>query len=707
MNRNLHMNKTFYIFLFVSLFNSISGAAQQFEILDNTQIRVIENGIALADPFNGGFNAVQVSRVDIDNDGEIEWVIFDRSNNRAYIGTIVDGQMIIDHNRSESLPKEISNWLVLVDYDNDGWVDIFTDTSSGVQVIRNNQSNWEPIEGNLQAISNTSSVNIIVNGSDFPAIGDYDGDGDVDLLVFDFIAGDRIVLYKNNSVEEGLSDPLSFQKFDLFWGGLSECDCNDFTFNEEDCSAGEGRTELTEHAAAKSLTFSGNNLLVGIEGCPQLAVITNESNFTSPSFNEFRTDLFPKTDFGEYVATSTADVNNDGVDDFIVSNNLRTDLYALDYGRSINVFSGTDNSLISDQFLQTGTIDLGEQSYPTLYDWDNDGDLDLFVGNKGELHDGVYFGTLYYYENTGTFRNPEFTLRDDDFMNLSRFEYAKLNPTFLDVNNDDQIDLVLSAGNRNRLSANIFVMLGDTEQNFGEPTAWPLRFSRNDLPVIKDLNNDGRLDVLLGRNFGRIEVHLNFGTNQDPSFERQDENFLGIDQDGNRLNPTLSFFNLDDDPEEEILKTDASGALEIYQGMNDIQDPVSLNFFNSNTEDVQRFDFGINNPMSFGDLYGDGEVYGFIGDLRGGIKVIRLINNERANVNNEVLAFPNPLNENRTFRLFSDVSQSVNIYDASGKLIIANISLNAGEELEIDANLIPAGLYLIKGINNTFRLIVP
>jgi len=702
------MKEKLLFILLIGCFLSKSSYSQQFEFIDRSEIRVIENGEALTDPFSGGFNAVHVSNVDIDNDGNTEWIVFDRSNNRAYVVNMINGTAIVDHDRSEFLPKEISNWMVMVDYDNDGWVDIFTDTSSGVQVIRNNEGTWEPLEGNLQAISSTSSVNIIVNGSDYPAIGDYDGDGDVDLLVFDFVAGDRIVLYKNNSVEDNLSDPLSFQKFDLFWGGLSECDCNDFTFNEEDCSGdGFGRPQITEHAAAKSITFSGEDLLVGIEGCPQLAVIPNRSNFSNPQFDNFQTDFFSKTDFGEYVITSLADVDQDGINDFIVSNNLRTDLYELDYGRSISVFSGSTNELITEQFLQTGNIEVGEQAYPTLYDWDQDGDLDLFVGNKGELHDGVYFGTIRYYENTGSFRDPEFTLRDEDFLNLSRFEYAKLSFSFINVDNDENIDIVLSAGSRNSLSANLFTLLGQGGNVFSEPIEWPLRFTRNDLPFVRDINSDGNLDVLLGRNFGRIEFHQNFGTNTNPILELQPDNFLGIEQDGNRLNPTLFFFNIDDDPEIEVLKSDASGVLEIYQNNNDTNEPTRTNYLNNINDEVGRFDFGINNPMSFGDLYGNNEIYGFIGDLRGGIQVIKLVSNTTTENDAEIIVFPNPVRDNRMFTLFSEVSQTVNIYDLSGKLVVSNIQLTSDEELTIDGNSLSAGTYLIRGTNNTFRLIIP
>ena len=226
------MQKTFILILILLVCQINSLLAQQFEFVDSDQIRIIENNQTLSDPFSGGFNAVQIKEADIDNDGETEWIIYDRSNNKAYIGMMTDGVVKIDHNRSDLLPREIDNWLILADYDKDGRLDIFTDTSFGVKVIRNAGDSWEVLDGNLKANSNGNLVNIVVSGSDYPAIGDFDEDGDVDLLVFDFVVGDRIVLYQNISEENNLDDPLVFEKADTFWVYTAPMTFHTMTWNE-------------------------------------------------------------------------------------------------------------------------------------------------------------------------------------------------------------------------------------------------------------------------------------------------------------------------------------------------------------------------------------------------------------------------------------------------------------------------------------------
>ena len=459
--------------------------AQQFEYVAADEISFTVDGQVLSDPFSGGFNAVQVHELDIDVDGTTEWIIFDRSNNKAYIGEREDGQILINKDRSDQLPAEITNWLILADYDGDGRPDIFTDTSFGVKVIRNGASGWEVLDGNLRSLSNGNQVNIVVSGSDYPAIGDFDEDGDVDLLVFDFVSGDRIVYYENVSADSNLDDPLTFEKADLFWGGVEECNCNDFIFDGSGCDG--SRPEAIEHAAAKSIVLDGDDLFIGIEGCPQMTFLPNAKDFNNPDFSSFQTDFFPKTDFGAYTITSFADYYGDGTDDFIVSNNTRTDGFFLDFSRSINVFSGADKRLLTESFLQQNTIDVGEQSYPALFDWDGDGDLDLFIGNKGQLDGDTYRATLHYYENTGNFRRPNFTQRNSDFLSLSTQEWIRISPNFIDVNEDGRTDLLIGAGKSNQLIADTFILLRNEDGSFATPANWSFRYGRNDLPHFRDL----------------------------------------------------------------------------------------------------------------------------------------------------------------------------------------------------------------------------
>lgn len=100
-------------------------------------------------------------------------------------------------------------------------------------------------------------------------------------------------------------------------------------------------------------------------------------------------------------------------------------------------------------FLQQDMIEHGTGSAPFLVDIDNDGLKDLFVSNfyayKPTLNKE---SRIAYYKNTGTLNNPKFTLIDSDFINLSTLNYGfKISPSFGDLDNDGKIDILLGLEN--------------------------------------------------------------------------------------------------------------------------------------------------------------------------------------------------------------------------------------------------------------------
>src|SRR5690606_5985857 len=97
----------------------------------------------------------------------------------------------------ELFPDEITNWLLLRDYNCDGRKDIFTGHALGIQVYTNvttpgNHLTWEPFffySGPSNPKSPviltqgfTSKINLQIQYDDLPAISDIDNDGDLDIM---------------------------------------------------------------------------------------------------------------------------------------------------------------------------------------------------------------------------------------------------------------------------------------------------------------------------------------------------------------------------------------------------------------------------------------------------------------------------------------------------------------------------------------------
>ena len=78
---------------------------------------------------------------------------------------------------------------------------------------------------------------------------------------------------------------------------------------------------------------------------------------------------------------------------------------------------------------------LGLKSSPALADLDSDGDLDVVIGS--------YDGTVAFLENTGSREAPTFEKNDNLLAAVTGKGYTHPKPTLADVDNDGAVDLIV------------------------------------------------------------------------------------------------------------------------------------------------------------------------------------------------------------------------------------------------------------------------
>ncbi len=262
-------------------------------------------GQMLSNGFSLGINSAQIQTLDLTGDGKEEWVVWDINSRQLQVFEKKGEQFLVRPELSYFFPSDVSGFLVLADFDRDGKKDLFTSTALGVKAYRNTSSgsqiSWTLAQNFLRL---EGANNIPANNLDTPLLQDLDGDGDLDLLLFNFAVGDYLEYYRNTSIErKGSSDIDGFAFPVRHWGGFEFCGCGQISFGLT-C---DGRTLASpaapldqarvQHAGGHSLLyrdFTGDgipDLLMGREECTTLYFLPNVGTSSNPKFTSFSKEL--------------------------------------------------------------------------------------------------------------------------------------------------------------------------------------------------------------------------------------------------------------------------------------------------------------------------------------------------------------------------------------------------------------------------------
>jgi FG-GAP repeat. len=447
-------------------------------------IKVYEHGRERINAWAGGHNNPQFATADLNKDGLGDLVVLESGRGlKVYInhGTPGTPRYIYTPEFTYRFPK-VYRYFGLVDFNCDtvpdiiyGEMDGYASSMIGYYDATDNTLNFKDYRKVNVREGNSLPYRVFVPDTDLACFIDLDNDGDIDMLKHD-ASGVSILAIYSMRVEQGLPcDSLGWKLKDRCWGKFQQnvprehdlgIQCSNIGLRitpQEEANANEGPYS---NARINKVTDGSNSLcLFDADGDGDLDVLTGNVKYADIQYIENgkvdysyvrdsmigQDTMWNKDDVKVYMPTRPAafwlDIDQDGDRDIIISphqeltENYKSAAFYKNTGTNTTpVFKYT-----TDTFLVETMMDHGGRTYPVLYDYDKDGLQDLLVGTIGKFipTTGKYANRIIYYRNSGTATAPEFTLADANLLNISVHNFNGAAITVGDIDNDGKDDLLL------------------------------------------------------------------------------------------------------------------------------------------------------------------------------------------------------------------------------------------------------------------------
>jgi hypothetical protein len=669
------------LILTVSFIGIKGSVFAQFNFVYNDSILVVKGADTISLAWAGGMSHPQFSTIDLDFDGEEELIAFEPESGivNVFERAIVSGEVIYKFwpDGNQLFPSNLRYRVKLVDFNGDGNKDLFAYALGGIKVYKNTGDvsdgiQWELYADPVNTMVNGSSSSLYVPSNELPAYVDVDEDGDIDILTFHPLIS-RVEWHKNLSIETyGHADSLIFVLEQPCWGDFMENAVgNTIELNSTTAPCGtvfNKSSGVQRHSGGSILALDINDsglkdLIIGDVEFNNLTLLINGGASASDNALMVSYDTnFPSydipVDLSNFLTPYYEDIDLNGVNDMVISTTIpgsSDNSKGVWYYRNNGANNLPDFEFVQDDFLQGEMIQNGKGAIPVLVDINNDGLTDLLVANHFNYREGMSNSSrINYYMNTGTASEPVFKLIDENWKNFANSGFTgRVSPAFGDLDGDGDADMIVglvngrfyfyeNSGGAGPTNFNIaqYQLMDDNGDNITVPNYAT--------PELFDLDNDGKLDLIIGQGNGPLKFYRNIGTNVNFSFELSNPDLGMVDLTTVDYMQTIGvprFTRYNDTT--YLIAGNRAGTISFYDGIDGQIAPgnafnlVASEFLNINTQ-------GMSAPI-MGQLRNDNSFDLFVGTESGGLWSYRpgdttylSLNNELEIAKPKLTLYPNP-----------------------------------------------------------------
>ncbi|WP_415409204.1 FG-GAP-like repeat-containing protein [Synechococcus sp. A10-1-5-9] len=255
---------------------------------------------------------------------------------------------------------------------------------------------------------------------------------------------------------------------------------------------------------------------------------------TAPDYAAAVTNPFGITNVGSFASPAFADADNDGDLDLFIGNIAGNTLFF----RNTAAPGSTTPAYATAETNPFGITDVEFNASPAFADADGDGDLDLFIGNKA--------GDTVFFRNTAPpgSTTPAYAAAVTNPLGITDVEF-NASPAFADADGDGDLDLFIGNKDGDTVFFRNTAALGATSPAFAAAETNP--FGITDVgygakPAFADADGDGDLDLFIGNKAGDTVFFRNTAPpgSTTPAYAAAVTNPLGITDVGSRATPAFA-----------------------------------------------------------------------------------------------------------------------------------------------------------------------
>ena len=554
---------------------------------------------------------------------------------------LLNAQIFIDVNAG--LTGISNSYVAWCDYDNDSDLDVFLcgETTSGTPVAKiynNDNGAFTNISTGLTGVTKGAGV-----------WGDYDVDGDLDILVTGENSDNKTYLYRNDN-------------------GIFTAVSNDFEYFGAYSSAAWGDFD------------NDGDLDICISGSWKTRIYTNNSDH---SFSDSEVQLIDLSGS----RPDWADYDGDGDLDLLLTGDTGGGMKAYIYKNNDGIF---EEILLNIAGLSSGSVEWG--------DYDSDGDFDILIMGFDD----------YIEQKASIYRNDGDNSFIDIYAGLP--PVALGNATWGDFDNDGDPDIAITGklASCGSFASAVYENVGN--DYFNQVNNASLTASERSFVCWGDFDNDTDLDLILtGINSGGSSfttVYRNDGSL--PNFAPETPTNLSFTASGGEV--VLSWDKATDTqtPQDGLTYNVCLGT---QSGVYDIISPMAL--MNTGYREVPVFgNTSLNNMMRVKDLVEGNTYYWTVQTLDNTFEgsefapeqsfTVLYTGVESESVEEpEFSVYPNPTSDRFEVKSLNTNNSVVRIYELTGRLMKEIIFSDAEEKAVVDVSEWKKGIYLIRMLRDS------